>query len=74
MVEQFVYIDLEIECSLFEEMLEDKRLPFLSSVVNENNKGYFKSESRIRRGDLWEKLLCYECEDKMEDLSSKTCI
>jgi hypothetical protein len=55
-------------------MLSNKQLPFLSSIINENNKGYFKSDTRMRREDLWEKLLCYECEDKMEDLSSKTCI
>lgn len=59
LVERIVYIDVEIENSLFETMLKNKTLPFICSAVSESNTAMFKSGSKILREDLWEALLCY---------------
>jgi hypothetical protein len=59
LVERIIYIDVEIENNLFETMLKNKSLEFLSSVANETNTGMFKSSSKIFREELWDCLLCF---------------
>lgn len=40
-------------------MLNNKELPFLSTLGNEANLAKFKASNKIFRDDLWEYLLSY---------------
>lgn len=61
-----IYIDLEIENNLFESMLEEKQLPFISSINVEGSIATFRPSGRVYREDLWETLLGYDGEAKLQ--------